>query len=202
MMRQMNKWYHNGFRLKGGKDDLFFCVWELLTGTVQSKLQPGDNTVYLGCLIMRLFPQEDTSSTSLLMSMLKAVARNGNGFSDSSFPKVGAVGKLASMFKMGDNAFSRLIKESQPWFSKNQSALDFGEQYAKDVWGPPASIATGFSLGRARFNRQLISNFDCNARILRPFSFVTRGGTFELSKNLYAVSFKYAPPPFCCLCNS
>jgi len=93
MVRQMNKWYQNGFRLKGGKDDLgFLFVWELLTGTVQCKLQPGDNTFYLGCLIMRLFPQEDTASTSLLMSMLKAAARNVKVVADPTFPKVGTVG--------------------------------------------------------------------------------------------------------------
>jgi hypothetical protein len=183
MVRQMNKWYQNGFRLNGGKDDLgFLFVWELLTGTVQCKLQPGDNTFYLGCLIMRLFPPEDTASTSLLMSMLKATARNIKIVADPAFPKVGTVGKMASMFKMGDNAFSRLIKEAQPWFSKNQTALDFGEQYAKDVWDPPATISTGFSSGRARFKRQMVSNYDCSIRIMRPFSFATRGGTFELSQ--------------------
>jgi hypothetical protein len=132
---------------------------------------------------MRLFPQEDTAGTSLLMSMLKVVARNIKVVADPTFPKVGSVGKMASMFKMGDNAFSRLIKDSQPWFSKNQSQLDFGDQYAKDVWDPPASISTGFSSGRARFKRQMISNYDCNVRLIRPFSFATRGGTFELSQN-------------------
>jgi hypothetical protein len=184
MVRQMNKWYQNGLRLKGGKDDLgFLFVWELLTGTVQCKLQPGDNTFYLGCLIMRLFPQEETASTSLLMSLLKTTARNMSVVSDPAFPKVGTLGKMASMFKMGDNAFSRLIKEAQPWFSKNQSTLDFGDLHAKDVWDPPANIDTGFSSGRARFKKQMITDYDCNLRIMRPFSFATRGGTFELSQN-------------------
>jgi hypothetical protein len=57
---------------------------------------------------------------------------------------------MNTLFKGLDNAFSRLIKEAQPWFSQHSSAIDWGNTITdlakKETLLPTVSIFTEVSL--------------------------------------------------------
>lgn len=86
---QLHRWLENGLRLSGGKDDLgFLFLYELMTGTLQFTVVGGDNPYYLGCLLLRLLAPKDYQETSLMMSILRVLARNPTLAADPSIPKV------------------------------------------------------------------------------------------------------------------
>jgi hypothetical protein len=86
---QLNKWTKAGFRLKGGKSDLgFLFCYELMTGTLPFRILHDDSPYLLACIIIRLFPAKDHQVPSLIMSVLRTLARNMTLATNPSVPKI------------------------------------------------------------------------------------------------------------------
>ncbi len=86
---QLNKWTKAGFRLKGGKSDLgFLFCYELMTGSLPFRILHDDSPYLLACIIIRLFPAKDHQAPSVIMSVLRTMARNITLATNPSVPKI------------------------------------------------------------------------------------------------------------------
>ena len=120
-IKSLHEWISEGFRLKGGKNNLgFLFFFELLTGTLNIRVYPEDNTYQLACLLIRLLPFKDTAlRKGVMQSIVKMLAYNPQTAQDTNFPKFQDTRtfKLSKMIQAGSSVFNTLLKNVRKYMT-------------------------------------------------------------------------------------
>ena len=86
-MKAIDKWLDSGFRLKGGGNGLgFLFLYELFTKSFDARILRNDSTVILATLFMRFLPNDEITSQSTYMSILRILSLNPKKLSSITTP--------------------------------------------------------------------------------------------------------------------
>jgi hypothetical protein len=175
----INNWLRNGIEISGGKDDLgFLFFYELMTGSLRLQILPGDSTFELATLLIRLMKPSEFQGKNILLSILRILMNNPQLASNQSIPKViddpkkNSLFKMTTMFMASENAFSKLMKELQPFFVDNKAQISWPKPRApidmKAVSEIPLDIPSEKFLHRSCLAPR-VANYSCSQRVLAPF---------------------------------
>ena len=173
-IKALHEWISEGFRLKGGKNNLgFLFFFELLTGTLNIRVYSEDNTYQLACLLIRLLPLKDTAlRKGVMQSIVKMLAFNPHTAQDTNFPKFQDTRtfKLSKMIQAGSSVFNTLLKNVRKYMTTSAANTVRWPTEPK-VWTPPTTSTVPDAEALARDRRWLcprIADYGCSKRTFAP----------------------------------
>jgi Ca2+-binding EF-hand superfamily protein len=137
-LNAVNKWIDSG-SLALQKEHGFPLLFELLTGTVQLRVLPGDDPHRWGRALLRFVPRQQSEKAGTLMSILRVLAANSDIARECPRAEERTLGvKLSAMFTQ-DGAVGQLLKRVKPYLKENRERLPsqmkfIGERFTS----PPA----------------------------------------------------------------
>ena len=87
IVEALNSWLVEGFRLKGGSNNLgFLFFYEILSGALPIKILPTDNPAMLVYFLIHTMPRSDTCTESVMMSALRILTNNPKILTQPNLP--------------------------------------------------------------------------------------------------------------------
>ena len=145
-MKAIDKWLDSGFRLKGGGNGLgFLFLYELFTKSFDARILRNDSTVILATLFMRFLPNDEITSQSTYMSILRILSLNPKKLLEKEgvLPKYEDTRtiKLSLMFR-SSSILSKLMKEVTNQLFKLREELKLKVEFPRR-YAPSPSLKVG-----------------------------------------------------------
>ena len=181
-MSKLNSWLDQGINLAGKHSLGFLFFYELMTGTLDFRIMPRDNSFHLGCALLRFLPAQDTNQKSYFISILKLLSNNSQIARNPTIPLFkDSKMRFATMSKLGWNGFSQLLKELPKYLETIKTPSfdikwpEYATQSTKERTQIVAPVAS------RKWLCPRVANYECSQRVYCTLDQLSNNNPLEIS---------------------